>query len=151
MEMNTQVWSDFLQQNWLIIVIALIVLFVVLGLVKTMVKWAIAIIIVIALVVYSGVSLEKIKDVVNDVTTETVDTLKSEAMNLMMKESKEAKYKADAAGNFTITTPNLELKGEKGKDKVDVSLRGVSLGKWKINDTVQSFINESKANGNATK
>ncbi|MDR0268378.1 hypothetical protein [Paenibacillus sp.] len=144
--MNTQVLSDFLQQNWLVIVIALIVLFVVIGLVKTVVKWAIVIIIVVALLVYSGVSIEKIKNVVNDVTTETVDTLKSEAMNLMMKESKEAKYTSDAAGNFTITTPNLELKGQKGEEKVDVSLRGVSLGKWKINDTVQSFINESKKN-----
>ncbi|WP_339322316.1 hypothetical protein [Paenibacillus sp. FSL W8-0194] len=148
--MNTQVWSDFLQQNWLVILIALIVLFVVLNLVKTMVKWAIAAIIVVALVVYSGVSLDQIKDVVNDVKTETVDTLKSEATNLMMKEAKEAKYTSDAAGNFTITTPNLELKGQKGKEKVEVSLRGVSLGEWKISDTVKSFIEESKNNTNVT-
>ncbi|GIP29664.1 hypothetical protein J23TS9_47940 [Paenibacillus sp. J23TS9] len=148
--MNTQVWSDFLQQNWLVIVIALIVLFVVLNLVKTMVKWALVIIIIVAVVVYSGVSLEKIKDVVNDVKTEAVDNLKSEATNVMMKEAKEAKYTSDAAGNFTITTPNLEMKGQKGKDKVDVSLRGVSLGQWKISDTVQSFIAESKNNSNVT-
>jgi len=148
--MNTQVWSDFLQQNWLVIVIALIVLFVVLNLVKTMVKWALVLIIIVAVVVYSGVSLEKIKDVVNDVKTEAVDNLKSEATNVMMKEAKEAKYTSDAAGNFTITTPNLEMKGQKGKDKVDVSLRGVSLGQWKISDTVQSFIAESKNNSNVT-
>ncbi|MEC0239226.1 hypothetical protein P4H66_05070 [Paenibacillus dokdonensis] len=148
--MNTQVWSDFLQQNWLVIVIALIVLFVVLNLVKTMVKWALVIIIIVAVVVYSGVSLEKIKDVVNDVKTEAVDNLKSDATNVMMKEAKEAKYTSDAAGNFTITTPNLEMKGQKGKDKVDVSLRGVSLGQWKISDTVQSFISESKNNSNVT-
>lgn len=148
--MNTQVWSDFLQQNWLVIVIALIVLFVVLNLVKTMVKWALVIIIVVAVVVYSGVSLEKIKDVVNDVKTETVDTVKTEATNLMMKEAKEAKYAADAAGNFTITSPNLELKGQKGQDKVEVSLRGVSLGQWKISDTVQSFIAQSKNNSNVS-
>ncbi|WP_136603656.1 hypothetical protein [Paenibacillus dokdonensis] len=148
--MNTQVWSDFLQQNWLVIVIALIVLFVVLNLVKTMVKWALVIVIIVAVVVYSGVSLEKIKDVVNDVKTEAVDNLKSEATNVMMKEAKEAKYTSDAAGNFTITTPNLEMTGQKGKDKVDVSLRGVSLGQWKISDNVQSFIAESKNNSNVT-
>ncbi|KHF35849.1 hypothetical protein CM49_01787 [Paenibacillus sp. P1XP2] len=68
----------------------------------------------------------------------------------MMKEAKEAKYTSDAAGNFTITTPNLELKGQKGKEKVEVSLRGVSLGEWKISDTVKSFIEESKNNTNVT-
>ncbi|MWV44595.1 hypothetical protein GRF59_13250 [Paenibacillus sp. HJL G12] len=148
--MDTQVWSDFLQQNWLVIVIALIVLFVVLNLVKTMVKWALVIIIVVAVLVYSGVSLEKIKDVANDVTTETVDKLKSEATNIMMKEAKEAKYTSDAVGNFSITTPNLEMKGQKGKDKVEVSLRGVALGQWKISDTVESFIAEAKNNSNVT-
>ncbi|MCJ8014368.1 hypothetical protein MUG84_21965 [Paenibacillus sp. KQZ6P-2] len=148
--MNTQVWSDFIQQNWLIIVIALIVLFVVLNLVKTMVKWVLVIIIVVAVLVYSGVSLDKIKNVVNDVTTETVDTVKTEATNVMMKEAKEAKYTSDAAGNFTITSPNLEMKGQKGNDKVEVSLRGVSLGQWKINDTVKSFISEAKNNSNVS-
>ncbi|OZB95925.1 hypothetical protein [Paenibacillus sp. XY044] len=143
--MDMQVWSDFLQQNWLVIVIALVVLFIVLNLVKTMVKWALVIIIVLALVVYSGISLEQINQVVTTVKDETVDTLKSEAMNVMMKEAKDAKYADHGDGTFTITTPNLEMKGTSGSDKVDVTFRGVSLGQWKINDTVKSFISESQS------
>lgn len=148
--MDMKVWSDFLQQNWLVIVIALIVLFVVLNLVKTMVKWALVIIIVIALVVYSGISLEQINKVVTTVKDETVDTVKSEAMNVMIKEAKDAKYTSNGGGEFTITTPNLEMKGQTGKDKVEVTFRGVPLGKWKVNDTIQTFITESQNNSNVS-
>lgn len=142
-EMNMQVWMDFLQQNWFVILIALVVLFVVLKVVKTMVKWAIVIVIVGGLIVYSGISLDQLNEVVTTVKDETVETLKSEAMNVMLKEAKEAEYTSSGDG-YTITTPNLELAGQAGSDQVKVTFKGVSLGEWKITDTVQTFISEAK-------
>ena len=138
-----QVWMDFLQQNWFVILIALVVLFVVLKVVKTMVKWAIVIVIVGGLIVYSGITLDQLNEVVTTVKDETVDTLKTEAMNVMLKEAKEAEYTSNGDG-YTITTPNLELTGQAGSDKVKVTFKGVSLGEWKITDTVQTFISEAK-------
>ena len=74
--MDTQVWIEFLKQNWLVIAIALIVLFIVLNVVRTVIKWALAVLIIVGLLVYSGISLDKIGEVVTTVKEETVDTIK---------------------------------------------------------------------------
>ncbi|MGC6587079.1 hypothetical protein ACPV3A_19190 [Paenibacillus sp. Dod16] len=144
--MDTQVWIEFLKQNWLVIAIALIILFIVLNVVRTVIKWALAVLIIVGLLVYSGISLDKIGEVVTTVKEETVDTIKKEALNMMMKEAKEAKYTSNEDGTYSIKAPNLELKGSAGSEEVEVTFRGVSVGKWDINDTIQSFIDDAKSN-----
>lgn len=144
--MDTQVWIEFLKQNWLVIAIALIILFIVLNVVRTVIKWALAVLIIVGLLVYSGISLDKIGEVVTTVKEETVDTIKKEALNMMMKEAKEAKYTSNGDGTYSIKAPNLELKGSEGSEEVEVTFRGVSVGKWDINDTIQSFIDDAKSN-----
>lgn len=147
--MNTEVWIEFLKQNWLIIVIALIVLFVVLNVVRTMVKWALVVLIIGGLLIYSGISLDQIKDVVSTVTDETIDTVKTEALNMMMKEAKEATYVSNGDGSYSITAPNLQLKGDTGSHEVEVTFRGVPVGKWEINDTIRSYIDSARNNAGA--
>ncbi|NGM84764.1 hypothetical protein G5B47_20385 [Paenibacillus sp. 7124] len=142
--MDTQVWSQFIRENWLVIVIGLVLLFAVVNLVKTVLKWAIAIVIVAGLLIYSGVTIDQIGNAVNKVKEGTVDTLKTEAQSVMLKEAKDAVYTANEDGTFTITTPNIEVKGKAGEDKVSVTFRGVSLGQWSVNDTLRSFINEAR-------
>lgn len=144
--MDPAVWSQFVRENWLVIVIALVLLFAVINLIKTVLKWAIVIAIVAGLFIYSGVTLDQIGNAVNKVTDGTVSTLKSEAQDMMLKEAKDAKYTSGGDGTFTITTPNLEVKGAAGEDKVEVIFRGVSLGKWSMTDTTQTFIEEARKN-----
>ncbi|QWU18532.1 hypothetical protein SAMN04487895_11954 [Paenibacillus sophorae] len=142
--MDTQVWSQFIRENWLVIVIALVLLFAVVNLVKTMLKWAIVIVIVAGLLVYSGVTIDQIGNAVSKVKEETVGTLKNEAQEVMLKEARDAVYTSNSDGTFTITTPNIEVKGTAGEDKVNVTFRGVSLGQWSVNETVKSFIEEAR-------
>ncbi|SEK70710.1 hypothetical protein SAMN04488688_10252 [Paenibacillus sp. cl141a] len=149
--MDTQVWIEFLKQNWLVIAIALIILFIVLNVVRTVIKWALAVLIIAGLLVYSGISLDKIGEVVTTVKEETVDTIKKEALNMMMKEAKEAQYTSNGDGTYSIKAPNLELKGSAGSKEVEVTVRGVSVGKWDINDTIQSFIDDAKSNSASSK
>ncbi|GAB6927152.1 hypothetical protein JCM10914A_11350 [Paenibacillus sp. JCM 10914] len=144
--MDTQVWIEFLKQNWLVIAIGLVVLFIVLNVVRTVVKWALAVLIIAGLLIYSGISLDKIGEVVSTVKDETVDTIKTEAMNMMMKEAKEAKYTSNEDGTYTVKAPNLELVGSSTSREVEVSFRGVPVGKWDINDTIQGFINDARNN-----
>ncbi|MNP56342.1 hypothetical protein D3C76_1510620 [compost metagenome] len=70
--------------------------------------------------------------------------MKKEAQEVMLKEAQDAKYTSNGDGTFTITTPNIEVKGTTGEDKVEVTFRGVSLGKWSITDTTQTFIEEAR-------
>ncbi|WP_138495251.1 hypothetical protein [Paenibacillus pinistramenti] len=140
-----QVWVDYFKQNWLIIVVALVALFLVANLVKTVIKWVLILIIAAFLIVYSGVTLNDIGQAVSTVKDQTVDTMKSEALNLMKNEAKEAAFTQNPDGSFTIKTPNLEVTGESGSDKVKVSLHGVSLGEWSRSDTLEAFIQEAKS------
>lgn len=148
--MNIEVIKEFVMQNWLVIVVALIILFFVLNVVKTMLKWAIAIIIIAALLIYSGISIEQIKETVTDVQSSTMDTLKKEATSIMLKEASKATYAAGQNGEFTITSPNVEIKGNTKSDKVDVTFRGISVGEWKLdNETIRTFVEQAQKNKTA--
>ncbi|CAM3049964.1 hypothetical protein PASE110613_14215 [Paenibacillus sediminis] len=141
--MDTQVWLQFLEKNWLVIIIALVVLFMILGFIKTVVKWALVAVIVIGLIVYSGISLDQLNNVVSTVKDEAIDTVKTQALNAMKDEAKEAKFTQNPDGTFTIKSTNLEMTGKTGENKVRVTYRGVSLGEWKMNDTIDAFIKEA--------
>ncbi len=150
LDLDLQVWSEFLKQNWLVIVIALVVLFLVLNFVKTVIKWALVLVIAACVIIYSGISLKDIGDAVSTVKEQGIDKVaeisKNEAMNMMKKEAAEAKMAKNPDGSYSITTPNLEVTGTEGADKVKVSFRGVSLGEWKVSDTLEAFIQEAKRN-----
>ncbi|MFD1178173.1 hypothetical protein ACFQ3W_17930 [Paenibacillus puldeungensis] len=144
--MDVQVWTEFLQENWLVIVVALVILFLVLNFVKTLVKWALVLVIAAFIIIYSGITLKDIGDAVTTVKDQAVSISQSEALNMMKNEAKEAKFTQNADGSFTIKTPNLEVNGTPGSDKVKVMFRGVSLGEWSVNSTLETFIKEAKQN-----
>nr|WP_120465257.1 hypothetical protein [Paenibacillus aceti] len=144
--MNVDVWFEFLKQNWLVIVVALVVLLLVLNFVKTVIKWALVAVIAAFIIIYSGISLKDIGDAVTTVTDQAVDITKSEALEMMKKEATEAEITQNGDGTFTIKTPNLEVTGNDGDGKVKVKFHGVALGEWKINDTIEAFIQEAKRN-----
>jgi len=136
-------WLSFFQNNWIVIAIALIILFVVVRIVKTIVKWAIVAVIVIGLVVYSGYSMDDLKELGTKVT----DTVKQEAVGALMGEAEEATYKTNADGTYTVTTKTIELNGKLGSDEVSVSFHGTPLGTWKIDGIVQDVIEQAKQKG----
>lgn len=149
LDLDLQVWTEFLKQNWLVIVVALVVLFLILNFVKTVVKWALVLVIAGAVIIYSGITLNDLSNVgqvVGSVTGQAVDKSKEAALEMMKKEAAEAKLKKNPDGTFTITTPNLEVTGAEGADKVKVSFQGISLGEWKVSDTLEAFIQEAKRN-----
>lgn len=146
LNLNVDVWVEFLKQNWLVIVIALVVLFVILNFVKTVVKWALVLVIAAFVIIYSGISLKDIGDAVTAVKDQAVTISKNEALNMLKDEAGEAKMTRNADGTFTITTPSLEVTGTEGEDKVKVTFHGVPLGEWSINDTLKAFIQEAERN-----
>lgn len=145
-DVNLEVWTEFLKQNWLVIVVALVVLFLILNFVKTLVKWALVLVIAAFVIIYSGISLKDIGDAITTVKDQAVDISRSEAMNMMKKEAAEAKMTRNPDGTFTINTPNLEVSGKEGEEKVKVMFHGVSLGEWKVSDTLEAFIQQAKQN-----
>lgn len=54
-------WISFAQDRWYLIVAAIIVLFIVIGIVKTVIKWLVVLVVVGALIVYGASYKDKIK------------------------------------------------------------------------------------------
>lgn len=142
--MNSELIMQFLKENWMLLAVAIVVLFLVVSFVKTVLKWVIVIGIVLGIAIYSGYTIDDLSKVVNTVTNDAVDTLKEQAMNAMLKEAKDATYTLNDDGTYSIKTKNIELTGKPNSDKVKVSFTGISLGEWSINDTVKTFIEQSK-------
>ncbi|MEJ8303752.1 ATPase [Saccharibacillus sacchari] len=143
--LNTEVWIEFVRQNWLILLIALVAVLLVINVVKTMIKWAIAIVIVVALIVYSGVSLDQIQNTVTSVKDEAVAKLQGEALKMLKEESAEATFKRGEDGSFVVQTTSLKLEGKPNATSVEVTYRGVSLGEWERGEQVNALIRAAQA------
>lgn len=140
---DTETWSAFFQENWLVLVIALVVLLIVIRLVKTVVKWALVAVIVVGIVLYSGYSLDDVKEL----GTKVMDTVKQEAVSAMIGEAQNAEYKTNSDGTFTVTTTNVELTGKAGDNEVKVSVKGAPAITLQLDDTIRTFIEQAKQNG----
>lgn len=140
---DVDTWMAFFKEHWLVLVIALVVLFLIVRIVKTVVKWALVAVIVLSIVVYSGYSMDDLKEI----GTKVAGTVKQEAVSAMVGEAKDATFETNEDGTFTVKTNNVTLIGEPGVNEVTVSFRGAPLGKWELDSTIQTFIDQAKKNG----
>lgn len=136
-------WTTFFKEKWIIIAFALVLLFLIIKVVKTVVKWLLVIVIVAGLVIYSGYSLDDVKELGSKVTS----SVKQEALQAMVTSAKDAKYAAKADGSFVVSTSLLELSGKLGSNEVALSFQGVELGKFEVDSTIKTFIEQAKQNG----
>lgn len=138
-------WISFAQDRWYLIVGAIIVLFIVIGIIKTVVKWVLVLVIVGALIVYGANYKDKIKDIGASVVSQVSDEIKDKAVSALTSEAKEAKFKANADGSFLITTKSLKVEGKTGSDEVQITFLGKSF-KMNANSAVNAFIEQAKKN-----
>lgn len=136
----------YIKQNWVFIFIALIVLFVVMSFIKTIVKWGIVIVFIAAIAVHCGMTGQDVLHVMEVVKGETVEKLKDQALNVMVEEAQQAKFSYHEDGTYTVTSTAIKLQGKGNSETVVISCKGISLGEWKINDTVRQFIRTAKQN-----
>lgn len=141
--MSQEVIMQFLEEHWMLLAIAVIVLFFVVSFLKTVLKWVIVIGIVLGVAIYSGYTLDDLNKVVTTVKNEAVETLQEQALNAMKKEAEGAKVTMNNDGTYTVKTDNLEITGKKDSDKIKVSFRGVPIGEMSTKDSaVKSFIEQ---------
>ncbi|OAS15319.1 hypothetical protein [Paenibacillus oryzisoli] len=138
-------WISFAQDRWYLIVGAIIVLFIVIGIVKTVVKWLVVLVIVGALIVYGASYKDKIKDIGTTVISQVSDDIKDKAVSALTSEAKEAKFKANPDGSFLITTKSLQVEGKAGSEEVQVTFLGKTF-KMNANAAVKAFIEQAKTN-----
>lgn len=155
MNLDTDAWIQFLKDNWVIVVIAIIAIFVIMNVVKTILKWVLIAVIVVGIIIYGGYSIDDISDIGNAVTEElgvigeeVSSEVKDQAIKAMAGEASEATYVNNEDGTYSITTTNIELSGTPNTGEVKVSFRGTSLGTWPLEGAVRDFVVQARASAN---
>ncbi|WP_373230278.1 hypothetical protein [Cohnella sp.] len=155
MNFNADAWIQFLKENWVIVAIAIVAIFVIMKVVKTILKWVLVAIIIIAILTYGGYSIDDIGEIRDKVTDElgaigdkVSAEVKDQAIKAMAGEAGEATYVNNEDGTYSIKTTNLELKGTPNSGEVTVSFRGAPLGTWKMEGAVRDFVVQARAAAN---
>lgn len=145
-------WIAFAQDRWYLIVAALVVLFIVMRIVKTVVKWVIVLAVLAVIVVYGANYKDKLQSVGASLTASVGEKVASEAsakaLQAFKDEAKDAKFKANSDGSFTITTKSLKVEGKPGDSDVAVTFLGQTF-RIKADAAVKAFIEQAKANSNS--
>jgi len=152
-----ETWLTFIQERWYVLVIGLIILLIVVNVVKTVAKWGLIVLIVLGLIMYSGYTLDDVKNIGTELVTSGIeelkeigskvaDNVKQDALDAMVEEAKSATYAAGKDGSYTVTTSSLVVSGQTGSDEVSISLKGAPAFKVKSNDTIAEFIAQAQKN-----
>jgi hypothetical protein len=138
-------WIAFLQDKWMIVIIAIVVLFLVMKLVKTFLKWVIVLAVIAGVLYYGSNYAGKLGELKTALGNAAAGEIKQQMTNVIIGEGKDADYKKNADGSFTVSTKNIKLEGKPGSDEAEVIFLGQSY-KVSINKTIQKFIDEAKQN-----
>jgi hypothetical protein len=131
----------FVKENWFIIVGAIVVLFLVVRLVKTVIKWVI-VLAVLGGLFYMGADY---KDKLLNLGTAVTAEVKNQATAAITNEMKDAQYKLNADGTFTVTTKSLRLDGVPSSNEVKITVMNQTFT-MKMDDAVQALIEQAKKN-----
>ncbi|WNQ12613.1 hypothetical protein MJA45_06165 [Paenibacillus aurantius] len=143
-------WTAFLQEKWLVLIIAFLVLVLVIKLVKTVLKWVIVLAVIGVVLYYGSTYKDQLtglgESVVNGSAAAAVtESVKNQALNLIINEAKEAKYTKNPDGSYTVASKNVKLEGTPGSNEAKVTVMNQTFT-LKIDETVQKFIDTAKQN-----
>ncbi|NBI28898.1 hypothetical protein [Chengkuizengella marina] len=138
--MEIESWITFAQEKWYIILAAIIVLFIVIKLVKTLVKWFIVLAIVGVLIYYGSNYSETLKTA----SDQFLDMIpKEELIDLAINEIRE--YIVDEAmdGDFLIENENVTIEGDTNSDFLTITYGGETYT-IEMNDEIRKLLEKNK-------
>ncbi|UJF32297.1 hypothetical protein [Paenibacillus hexagrammi] len=138
-------WVSFAQDRWYLLVAAIIALFIIMGIVKTIMKWILIVVIVGAVVVYGANYKDKLQTIGASVISQVGDEIKEKAVTTLKDEAKDAKFKANPDGSFVITTKSLQIEGKAGSEEVKVTFMGKTFT-MNANAAVNAIVEQAKKN-----
>jgi hypothetical protein len=133
--------TAFLQERWYIILVAIVILFVVVRIVKTVIKWVIVVAILAGLYFYGASYKDQLINLGATVTTEA----KNQAIKVVSSEMKDAQYKQNADGTYTVMTKSLRVDGKPGASEVNVTFMNQTFT-MKLDDMLKALIEQAKNN-----
>lgn len=139
-EQDINQWVLFFQDRWWLILIALVALLIVIGFVKTVVKWLLVAAIVAVVLIYGANYTEELSTLGDKVMTEA----KEQAFQALVSSAMDATYESGENGAFAVYTDSLRVEGVEGSDEVTLYWKDIRIGTFKIDASIQAFLNEAK-------
>lgn len=139
--------STFIQDRWVVILVAIVVLFLVIKIVKTVVKWVIVLVVVAALFYYGASYTDDLKQLGSDAVATVKDvaaSAKEDALKALA--GKDAKFAQNADGSYSVTAGQVKLEGKPGATEVSLSVAGKKIADIKLDDAVKALIEQAKKN-----
>lgn len=138
MDLSLDNLQAFAEEQWWVILIAVIALILIIKIVKTFVKWLIIIVIVLG-VLYYGFQYAPVVETVD----EGLNAAQVAIFKAMTGEAEDSTYTLHEDGTFTIKSGTLRLEGELGSNIVEAHIGPLS---WDIpvDETVKLFIDTAK-------
>ncbi|HEX7057794.1 MAG TPA: hypothetical protein VF260_11470 [Bacilli bacterium] len=129
----------FLTERWYVVAAAVVILFLVIKLVKAVIKWVIVLVLIAGVLIYGTQYGGEIKDVGQKI----VNATREEAVKALLGEAEQAKFTQHADGTFDIATPHARLTGAQNSDWLTVTVGGHSF-KLKKDDVWRQFIEQAR-------
>ncbi|MFB0841519.1 hypothetical protein [Paenibacillus oleatilyticus] len=137
--------TAFLSERWYVLVGALIVLFLVIKVVKTVIKWVLVLAILAGLFWYGASYKDQLLELGTTVGAKVAAEVKNQAVKAITDEVKEAKYSENADGSYTVSTKSAKLEGKPGSSDVQVTFMNQTFT-MKLDDVLKGFIEQAKKN-----
>jgi hypothetical protein len=131
----------FLQERWYIIIAVIVLLFIVIRIVKTVIKWVIVLALLAGLFFYGASYKDQLLNLGTTVTTEA----KNQAIKVVTGEMNDAQYKLNADGTYTVTTKSARLDGKPGSSEVKVTFMNQTFT-VQMSDVLNALIEQAKKN-----
>jgi len=140
-------WITFLQDKWLFVVIAIVVIYIALKLVKSFVKWVIVLVIV-GIVIYYGSHYTAnlhIGDLKTALGKAALTEVEQQFTLAIAGDAKDAVYHLNADGSYSVSTKRLKLTGQVNSSKIKVVFMGQTFT-VAMDSKLQKFIDQAKQN-----
>lgn len=136
---------NFMQDRWFVIVGALVVLFIVVKLIKTAIKWIFVLAVLAGLFYYGASYKDQLLEFGTTVGAQAAAEVKAQAAKTFREEIKEAKYTANPDGSFTVATKSVKLEGQAGASDVKVTFMNQTFT-VKMDDVIKGLVDQAKKN-----
>ncbi|MBP1154340.1 MULTISPECIES: hypothetical protein [unclassified Paenibacillus] len=137
--------STFLAERWFVIAAALVILFVVITVVKTVMKWVIVLALLAGLFFYGASYKDQLLELGSTVGAKVAEEAKAQAMSVITEEAKDAKYTVNPDGSYSVTTKSVKLDGRPGESSVQVTFMNQTFT-WNLDDITRALIEQAKNN-----
>ncbi|MFS1514075.1 hypothetical protein VQL36_16755 [Chengkuizengella sp. SCS-71B] len=134
--MDIESWITFAQEKWYIILAAIIVLFIVIKLVKTLMKWFIVLAIV-GILIYYGSNYSEMLKTASDQLLEMIP--EEELIDLAINEIKEYIVNEAMDGDFLIENENVTIEGDTDSDFLTITYGGETYT-IEMNDEIRKLL-----------